>query len=232
MWKVLLISFLSLAANAERRGVVERMEAEAQDAEECATAPGNPTSIEECGKAKVANAKAFDACLSDNSVKVYEKSAYNAAKEVEQEAKSWHLFEGRNSQVVYGALRKQKLITKELERKGGDLLEENGFVNLLACPDWAKKLKDPKKIPRGAVLTYADESGKTWGDVRMKTPKGCLSSAAPLTDEEQKHIGKGPEASDAYQLLAQKAAEEHVKKASCLDNPGFKLTGIYVKNVN
>lgn len=226
MWKLLVVTLLTVAAHAEQRGAPNRMEADSQDGEECATAPGNPQSVAECRKAK---AIVVASCLSDQTVKKYEASARKAVREVEEAAKDWNIFAGRDAIVVFDALRHGGLITKELERKGGDMWAHNDFVNLLYCAEWEKKLKNEKDYPLGSVLVFADSAGKQM--IRMKTPKGCLASAPMLSDEVQTKIGKGADSSDDFQLHAQAAAAKHVKEASC-SIPGYTLKAIYVKNVN
>lgn len=230
MWELLVVCLFAVAVHAEKKGTADRVEAESQDAEECATAPGNPKSIEECRKAR----HEFDSCLSDNTIAKYTKKTKEAMKEVEEEAKSWHIFEGRSTQVISLALKHAGLVTKDAEGKGGNVLDQNAFTNLLDCPSNKKRMQDEANIPRGAVLTYTytGKGGKVWTEMRMKTPRGCFASAVPLNEADEKHLGKDPASNDDFMLYAQKAVAEHLKKPRCLDIPGFKLTGIYVKNVN
>lgn len=146
-------------------------------------------------------------------------------------------------------------------KKIADQLVGKKFVNLQNCSEWKNQLVKNKEnaIPRGAILIYEPKSkdefvadwvkaGMTKDDAedmfkgpsgmeaqfRMKTPSGCVGAAHFLTKSERESIDKVPEDQQnvVRSMLRSKAAEEHVKKHECLSNPGYKLTGIYVKNVN
>jgi hypothetical protein len=141
-------------------------------------------------------------------------------------------------------------------KDAGKPLEQKGFVNLLKCTQLKDVLlKDEKALPLGSVLVYEPVGkNKKPGDVRMKTPAGCFGAAEKVTAEEFKRgtnvdtqiaqLNKNPangDKVDALQeekrmllmILNQKAGEEYQKTGgACLNNPGFKLVGVYVKNVN
>jgi hypothetical protein len=61
-------------------------------------------------------------------------------------------------------------------RDAGPWLEVNGFVNLMDCPEWKTKLKDPKQVPKGAVIVYRHPSNESHpGHIEIETPMGFWS---------------------------------------------------------
>jgi hypothetical protein len=76
-----------------------------------------------------------------------------------------------------------------MAKDAGPWLYNNGFVNLMDCPQYAGKMADPKNIPKGAVVVYA---GGHAGHIEIKTPSGWWSDH-PRTDagfaKDRKVIG-------------------------------------------
>lgn len=61
-------------------------------------------------------------------------------------------------------------------RDSSNWLESNGYVNLSDCPEWQTALKDPKKVPKGAVVVYRHpRNDKHPGHIEIKTPSGFWS---------------------------------------------------------
>ncbi len=234
MWKLLVVSMLiGFAAHADKTAVTDEMGGEGQDSEKYAVARGNPKEGDPVDNG--------DPCLSGNSVKNFEKHSQESRTIVQRGARA----PGQNGQslrVIRLALQGGSLVPAGADlgtnaADAGPLLEKYGFVNLLKCPAWKKKLGEGEKaaLPLGAILVYSpSDTNNKFGDIRMKTPEGCLGGGPkPVSDEELAQAS-----SDAGQrevvkkILTEKAAIEHIKKAKCGKNPGYKLTGIYVKNVN
>lgn len=228
MWKLLFVSLLTVSAQAEQKGMAERMEAEQQDAEECATAPTSA----KCGESK-------DQCLSEESIKKFEKASASSMQRVREQA-SFGSTLGRSLKNVWIGLVHSRLVTAAIpgdgktELNAPELLSGEGFVNLKKCKEWDAKLKNAKTIPLGAVLTYESKDHKR-AILRVKTPSGCIGAAEQLSSKELAAINKAAPSQSpekTIEILKDKAAEEHVRKADCLDVSGFNLTGVYVKNVN
>jgi hypothetical protein len=57
-------------------------------------------------------------------------------------------------------------------KDAGPWLENQDFVNLLDCPEYATKMLNPKNLPKGAIIVYA---GGHSGLIEMKTPSGFWS---------------------------------------------------------
>jgi hypothetical protein len=217
MWKVLLISSLvGLYAHADKRAHSDEISAEQQDEERYAVAKGNPQEGDPVDG---------DQCLSHVSVQKYEKASVPAMDYVLKNMRDGNN-NGRNLKIVRESLILAKLLNTQPfgpnSKDVGPLLQRQGFVNLLQCPEWAARLKDSKKLPLGAVMIYEPvDKKKEFGSIRMKTPQGCFGAAEKVSEKE------------LAKILNDKAANEYAKVGGdCGKNPGYKLIGVYVKNVN
>jgi hypothetical protein len=243
MWKVLLISSLiALNAHADKRAHSDEISAEQQDEEKYAVAKGNPQEGDPVDG---------DQCLGDVSVQKYEKASARATDYVLKNMRDGGN-NGRSLRVVRESLISANLLTTQPlganSKDAGPLLQKQGFVNLLQCPEWAARLKDPKKIPLGAVMIYEPlDPKKEFGAIRMKTPQGCFGAAERVSEEElsagvtraehkwvpRGHVRKKANKEAVEKILNDKAADEYAKTGGdCGKNPGYKLIGVYVKNVN
>lgn len=229
MWKLLIVALLSIAAHAEQKGIVDRMEAESQDAEECATAPASA----HCGEST-------DQCLGEESIKKFEKASANSMRVVKEQAEFGSTM-GKSLKNVWTGLVYSRLVKEAYpfernvtEMDASKLLTGEGFVNLAKCKELENKIKDTKNIPLGAVLTFVSKDHKR-AIVRIKTPSGCIGAAEQLSSSELANINKSSPTQSpekTIELLKDLAAREHVRKGECSNISGFDLTGVYVKNVN
>lgn len=229
MWKLFIVTLFTIAAHAEQKGIVDRMEAEGQDAEECATAPASA----HCGEST-------DQCLGEASIRKFEKASANSMRVVKEQA-AFGSTMGRSLKNVWTGLVYSRLVKEAYpfernvtELDASKLLTGEGFVNLTKCKDWQNKLKDDKRIPLGAVLTFVSKDHKR-AIVRIKTPSGCIGAAEQLSASELAKMNSSSPAQSpekTIEILKDLAAQEHVRKGECSNISGFELTGVYVKNVN
>jgi hypothetical protein len=236
MWKVLLISSLvALNAYADKRAHSNEISAEQQDEEKYAVAKGNP---------QAGDPLDGDQCLSDISVHNYEKASASATDYVLENLRKASN-NGLSLKVIRLSLMNAGLFKATAGQLGanskyaGVVLQRQGFVNLMQCPEWVARLKDSKNIPLGAVMIYVPlDPKKEFGSIRMKTPQGCFGAAERVSDEElaagMKHAhSKKANKEIVEKILNDKAADEYAKiGGNCGKNPGYKLVGVYVKNVN
>jgi hypothetical protein len=184
MWKVLLFfSLLSGTAYADKTAVTNEMGGdESQDSEEYAVAHGNP---------KAGDAVTNDECLSEETIKHFEKASAKAMEHYDQFGKQ-KAAGGIAPINVRESLITGKLVPKDFRvgtaEESMASLKKQGFVNLMNCPGWRAKLGDgfTKEVPLGTVLIY---DGATYGALRLKTPSGCISSAREKCNNSRKLIG-------------------------------------------
>lgn len=103
--------------------------------------------------------------------------------------------------LIDAGLMKQQFLGKT-PQEAQERLKGQGFVNLLDCPAWKKKIGKGtgKGTPVGAIMIYESKNKKDkLGSIRMRSPSGCIVAG--------KHNGA-------------------CKKA------GVTLSGVYVKDPN
>lgn len=186
MLKILIIAgFLSFNAFADK---VTEAEIQSQGAEPNAVTPTT------------------DPCMSKSAVKKFEKKSLKETipflkKNPDPPNVPHSSFLNIGIALINAGLMKSEFLGKNAN-EASTRLANQGFVNLLECPSWKKKLGNGESsaVPVGAIMLYESENKKDpLGSIRMKSTKGCLVA--------------GPKTGKCRKL-------------------GVSLIGIYVKDVN
>ncbi len=151
-------------------------------------------------------AHAEEACLSDSAVKAFERKSIKATipfikKNADPPKVPHSSYLNIGMALIDAGLMKQEFLGKT-PKEASERLAGQGFVNLLDCPAWKKKIGkgDGKGTPVGAIMIYESKNKKdTLGSIRMRSPNGCIVA--------------GPHAGAC-------------RKA------GVVLSGVFIKNVN
>lgn len=152
------------------------------------------------------SAFADGACLPDSAIKAFEQKSLKTTipfvkKNPDPPDVPHSSYLNIGMALIDAGLMKQEFLGKT-PKEAQERLKGQGFVNLLDCPEWKKKIGKGtgKGTPIGAIMIYESKNKKDkLGSIRMRSPAGCIVAG--------KHNGA-------------------CKKA------GVTLSGVYIKNLN
>lgn len=148
---------------------------------------------------------AEDACLPEATIKAFEQKSLKTTipyvkKNPDPPDVPHSSYLNIGMALIDAGLMKQEFLGKN-PKEAQARLKGQGFVNLLDCPEWKKRIGagTGKGAPIGAIMLYESKNKKDkLGSIRMRSPAGCIVAG--------KHDG------------------------AC-KKPGVTLSGVFVKNV-
>jgi hypothetical protein len=149
---------------------------------------------------------AQDACLPKSAIKAFEQKSLKTTipyvkKNPDPPDVPHSSYLNIGMALIDAGMMKQQFLGKT-PKEAQERLKSQGFVNLLDCPEWKKKIGKGtgRGTPIGAIMIFESKNKKDkLGSIRMRSPAGCIVAG--------KHNGA-------------------CKKA------GVILSGVYIKNLN
>ena len=127
------------------------------------------------------NVFAEDACLSGAAIQAFEQKSLKTTipyvkKNPDPPNVPHSSYLNIGMALIDAGMMKQEFLGKTAQ-EAQQRLKGQGFVNLLDCPEWKKKIGagTGRGTPIGAVMIYESKSKKDkLGSIRLRSPAGCI----------------------------------------------------------